>query len=160
MRMPYIKQNTGQLDTGILSLPLADAELGVTPGEDQLADVSEFVTPKSKETDSAGSFSKLLSCLQAQTGASNTQPLLVLTGEGFPSLPKKCVERILAGEYIDLAELPPAKGKVKPIPTSGERQIVVVQAGVSREMQSEIPLAHVGGLRSELSTRSSRPGHN
>ena len=49
-------------------------------------------------------------------------------GEGLPSLPKKYVEKILAGEYIDFAELPPAKGKVKSIPNTVEGQIVVVQA--------------------------------
>ena len=53
---------------------------------------------------------------------------MVPTGEGLPSLPKKYVDKILAGEFIDLADLPPAKGKVKAIPNATDGQIVVVQA--------------------------------
>ena len=64
---------------------------------------------------------------------------LVATGEGLPTLPKKCVEKILAGEYIDFAELPPAKGKVKSIPNTVEGQIVVVQATDLLETRKLIP---------------------
>ena len=55
-------------------------------------------------------------------------PNVVVTGEGLPSLPKKCVEKILAGEFINFAELPPAKGKVKSTHNAAESQIVVIQA--------------------------------
>ena len=61
------------------------------------------------------------------------------TGEGLPSLPKKYVEKILAGEYIDFAKLPPAKGKVKSIPNTVEDQIVVVQAVDLLETRKLIP---------------------
>ena len=61
------------------------------------------------------------------------------TGEGLPSLPKKYVEKILAGEYIDFAELPPAKGKVKSIPNTVEGQIVVVQVADLLETRKLIP---------------------
>ena len=37
---------------------------------------------------------------------------LIFSGERLAILPKKMVERILAKEYIDFADLPPAKGKV------------------------------------------------
>ena len=47
---------------------------------------------------------------------------------GLPSLSKKLVAQIIANKYVDFAELPPAKGKVKAIPQVHKGQIVVVQA--------------------------------
>ena len=58
-------------------------------------------------------------------GAQTSTPL----GTGLPALPKKLIARILANEYVDLAELPPAKGKARPMTQALEGQIVVVQAG-------------------------------
>ena len=49
-------------------------------------------------------------------------------GSGLPPLPKKLVEQIRANEYIDFADLPPAKGKSRPLPQSLEGHIIVVQA--------------------------------
>ena len=46
---------------------------------------------------------------------------------GLPSLPKRLVERILAGEYIDFTEIPPAKGKVRPLSVP-EGNVILVQA--------------------------------
>ena len=52
---------------------------------------------------------------------------LVPMGQGLPALPKKLVDRILANEYIDFSELPPAKGKVRPLHQSLEGQVILVQ---------------------------------
>ena len=38
-----------------------------------------------------------------------------MVGHGLPPVSKKLAEWILAGEFVDLAELPPAKGKVRPL---------------------------------------------
>ena len=35
-----------------------------------------------------------------------------MVGHGLPPVSKKLADRILVGEFIDLAELPPAKGKL------------------------------------------------
>ena len=53
---------------------------------------------------------------------------LVLAGAGLPVLPKKIVERILTNEYVDFSELPPAKGKVRSLPSGLEGQVVLIQA--------------------------------
>ena len=53
---------------------------------------------------------------------------LVPTGQGLPALPKKLVDRILSNEYIDFSELPPAKGKVRPLHQGLEGQVILVQA--------------------------------
>lgn len=45
--------------------------------------------------------------------------------EGMPYLLKKCLEKILAGDFT---KLPPGKWKVKSIPHAVEGQIVVIQA--------------------------------
>ena len=52
----------------------------------------------------------------------------VCPGPGLPLITKKVMEHIQRGEYVDFAELPPAKGKGK-LPAHGlEGQVVVVQA--------------------------------
>ena len=60
----------------------------------------------------------------------NPQPPtpLVRVGSGLPALPRKLVVKMLANEYIDFAELPPAKGKGRPVPQSLEDQIIVQAA--------------------------------
>ena len=52
--------------------------------------------------------------------------LLVTMGTVLPSLPKKLVVKIFAKEYIDFAELPPARGKARPAPQALEVQVVIV----------------------------------
>ncbi len=67
---------------------------------------------------------------QSEHSAATAKPgtCLVSIGPGLPSLPKRLVERIGTGEYVDFGELPPAKGKSRPLPQAGEGQVVVVQA--------------------------------
>ena len=60
-------------------------------------------------------------------------------GAGLLALPKKTVERIRANEYIDFAELPPAKGKGRPVPHSLEGQVIVVQAADLIQSRKIIP---------------------
>ena len=43
-------------------------------------------------------------------------PQLVTSGVGLPALPKKLVAKILANEYVDFADLTPARGKNNPMP--------------------------------------------
>ena len=60
-------------------------------------------------------------------------------GSGLAALPKKLVERIRANEYIDLTELPPAKGKGRPVPQSLEGQVIVVQAAELVQSRKIVP---------------------
>ena len=64
---------------------------------------------------------------------------LVSAGAGLPALPKKMVERILANEYVDFSELPPAKGKVRSLPSGLEGQVVLVQAVDLSQSKKLIP---------------------
>ena len=83
---------------------------------------------------------KLLSQLKSMTEGQKPSPSsLVVTGEGLPALTWKCVDKILAGEYIDFTELPPAKGKFKSIPSTVEGQMGVVQAADLLESRQLIP---------------------
>ena len=50
------------------------------------------------------------------------------TGASWGTLPKWLIARIRASEYIDFAELPPAKGKSRKVSQAMEGQVVVVQA--------------------------------
>ena len=60
-------------------------------------------------------------------------------GSGLAAIPKKLVAKILVKEYIDFAELPPAKGKGRPMPQSLEGQIIVVQAADLLQTRKIIP---------------------
>lgn len=68
------------------------------------------------------------SALSSSLGAAASQGPLVSMGSGLPALPRKMVERIRANEYVDFSELPPAKGKGRPVPQALEGQVIVVQA--------------------------------
>lgn len=72
-------------------------------------------------------------------GATPKTSLMVATGNGLPALPRKVVDRILANEYVDFAELPPAKGKVRGLNHSGEGQVILVQAEDLLQSKKMIP---------------------
>ena len=65
---------------------------------------------------------------------------LVPVGPGFPALPRKLVERIRSNEYVDFMELPPAKGRSRPLAQAAESQIVVVQAVDMTSSRRIIPI--------------------
>ena len=50
------------------------------------------------------------------------------TGPGLPALPKKLVEKIIAGQYVDFSDLPPAKGRTRPLPSQEDGHVVVIRA--------------------------------
>ena len=120
---------------------VAGAELDKVPHASLSAGLAEFNGEKPAEGagDTPTLIAGLMSQLKGHTDCQKPCSSMVLTGEGLPSLPKKCVDKILAGEFIDLADLPPAKGKVKAIPNASDGQIVVVQAADLMEHRKLIP---------------------
>ena len=66
------------------------------------------------------------------------QPLVSI-GVSIPALQKELVDKIRANEYVDFAELPPAKGKGRPVPQSVEGQIIVVQVANLMHIHKIIP---------------------
>ena len=64
---------------------------------------------------------------------------LVFPGAGLSALPKKMIEKILSREYIDFAEFPPAKGKVRGIPSGLNSQVILVQAADLLQSKKLIP---------------------
>ena len=87
---------------------------GNIPPAQLLAGIGQF--NPTEQDDSPKLVAQLMSKLKGNIGGPNSTPSMVATGERLPLLPKICVEKILAGEFIDFAELPPAKGKVESIP--------------------------------------------
>jgi len=83
--------------------------------------------------------------LEGRTEAAAKQSLhsLVQLGPGLPAVPKKLLDRISAGEYVDFMELPPARGRTRPAAHAlGEGQIVVVQAAdlaPARKLVPDLP---------------------
>ena len=97
----------------MVSLLLTDIGLGEMPGTGLLAGVREFQPSQAPTDEAQGCIAQLMSQLKEKSGLSKSPlPAMTATGEGLPALPRKWVEKIQAGEYIDFAELPPAKGKI------------------------------------------------
>lgn len=67
-----------------------------------------------------------------------TQPLAVV-GTGLPALPKKFIEKIRGREYVDFADMPPAKGKSRPLSQALDGQVLVVQAADLLQTRKLIP---------------------
>ena len=71
----------------------------------------------------------LLSKLESDAGNGSTPPTpLVVTGVGLPALPSKLSMKILANDYNDFAELPPTKGRGRPVSQLLDGLIIVVLA--------------------------------
>jgi len=125
---------------------LAGSEPDLPSARDlQDAGVQSFGSEEDKEKGppnvTASQIESLLSKIDNDEGGSNSQPPLPLVsvGTGLPALPRKLIARVLANEYVDFAELPPAKGKGKPLPQSLEGQIIVVQAAELMQARKIIP---------------------
>lgn len=77
---------------------------------------------------------------RAEAESFTSQPQqLISVGMGFQALPKRLVERIRANEYIDFAELPPAKGKGRQLQHNLGGQVLVVQAAELLQSRKVIP---------------------
>ena len=108
------------------------------PDPKRLVGVREFQPSLQPEGGAQGNITQLMSLLKDKSGPA-PPPTMVAMGEGLPALSKKWVEKIQAGEYVDFAELPPAKGKAKGAPSSLEGQILVIQAADLVESRKIIP---------------------
>ena len=51
----------------------------------------------------------------------------VVVAPGMPAVQLKLVEKIWAGEFADFGELPPAKGRAKPVTSSFKVQLILVR---------------------------------
>ena len=75
----------------------------------------------------------------SRPGPSEAVSLMVQLGAGLPALAKRLVDKIEADEYIDFGDLPPAKGKGRPLGQAFEGQVVVVQAADLVQTRKLIP---------------------
>ena len=81
------------------------------------------------------------------------------TGPGLPVLPKKLVEKIIAGQYVDFSELPPAKGRTRSLPSQEDGHVLVIRAEDLAGSKKLIPdlatwLCHLHGRGCGCRTRS------
>ena len=90
---------------------------------------------------SSANFTQLLSNLSDYSASSKSiaipAPQFAI-GHGFPPIPKRLAERILAGEFVDLTELPPAKGKIRPL-SAPEGSVLLVHAQDLMQQKKLIP---------------------
>ena len=103
--------------------------MGKLPTVEQLEELQEFqdqpAVPAQQQREKAGTNNQPKAMPAATNQSTST---MVMLGVGLPALPKKHVEKIEAGEYIDFTELPPARGKFRSILPAVEGQVLVVQA--------------------------------
>ena len=65
------------------------------------------------------SLTRIGDVVDMESSTDAAKPMFCL-GSGLPALSKKMVAKILANEYIDISELPPARGKGSTMPQSLE----------------------------------------
>ena len=139
---PYVcRQVMPDLSTGLLymcSLVTPTGELGRLPPARELVDSGIQSFMSSEDTPTNGEHT-ILDKFQGPEQESVTGRQWINVGTGLPALPKKLVERIRANEYIDFADLPPAKGKSRPLPQSLEGHVIVVQAADLAQPRRVIP---------------------
>ena len=134
-----------QTSSRAISVPFhAGVQLGEMPSAALLGSLSEFeANPAVAQQQenlaaslvAADATSPTMVPKAAGSGARST----VVLGTGLPSLPKKIVDKIVAGEYVDFAKLPPARGKARAVPQALEGQIVVIQAADLLQSRRVIP---------------------
>jgi len=127
----------------------AGVQLGTLPSVELLGGLEEL--PPSHEAShgaETGVLQPQTSVSQALAGASTLvvpestavkASALVSLGAGLPAIPRKMLDKALAGEYVDFAELPPARGKARSVPQSLEGQILIVQASDFMQSRKVIP---------------------
>lgn len=71
--------------------------------------------------------------------AKKQEQAMTAIGTGLAALTSKVVEKMKAGEYVDFADLPPAKGKSRPAPQLLEGQVIVVEAADLIRTRKVIP---------------------
>jgi hypothetical protein len=101
-----------------------DVQLGGVPDPKLIKGGQEF----SKAAAGQDSVSALLSQVANAGDSAKGSAAVVTTGPGLPALPKKLVDRILADQYVDFADFPPAKGRTRPMPAAEESHIIVIRA--------------------------------
>ena len=112
----------------------ADVQLGHMPDAETLKSLSlkQFESGTQASDLASKTVTEILSQLSGSTShAGEPQKAgtkLVPTRPGLPALPKKMVEKIRAGQYIDFSELPPAKGHTRTLPSQEEGHVVVIRA--------------------------------
>ena len=90
----------------------------------------------------SANLTQLLSNLTETYGASSKLPATpspqFVVGHSLPPISKKLADRILAGKFVDLADLPPAKGKVRPLCTP-DGSVLLVHAHDFMQQKRLIP---------------------
>ena len=76
----------------------------------------------------AATILRQLGNLAAPVCPQKTAAKLITVAAGLLALPKKVVDQIQTGQYIDFSELPPAKGRTRPLPSQEEGHVIVVRA--------------------------------
>ena len=96
---------------------------GEIPAPSSLQEAGVQLFAQSKNNQNELNSNQMFSNLTNQGGKDEPLSLnpMVSAGSGLPALPKMMIERILANEYIDFTELPPARGRSGLIPIGLER---------------------------------------
>ena len=114
---------------GFLFIHPSDVAIGQLPNPELLKGMATFNKKGTPPTEQdAASILSQLGNLAAPVGPQKTAVKLITVAAGLPALPKKVVDQIQTGQYIDFSELPPAKGRTRPLPSQEEGHVIVVRA--------------------------------
>ena len=127
-------------------LPHAGREQATLPSVSNLPQnlqiLPALTTPAQEDAENTPNITQLLAELQPPRLPAHIpeKPAAqqVFLGHGLPPLPKALVDRILAGCYIDFADLPPAKGKIRPLPAP-EGSVILVNTYEYLQQRRLIP---------------------
>ena len=109
-----------------------DVQIGYMPSAELLEGLQVFNS--SSSTSAGGSATSHLGLggnASTESGPLKSNSKLVPVGAGLPALPalpKKLIKQMQMGRYVDFCELPPAKGRTRPLPSQEEGHIVIVRA--------------------------------
>ena len=126
----------------VFAFPADAGGLGKLPSASALADVLVHrAGEKGKSSKATDGTLEALNRLNRsiEDEAEKAATAMVPAGTGLAALPKKLVDKMVAGEYVDFAELPPAKGKARAVPQALEGQVLVVQAADLMQSRKIIP---------------------
>ena len=107
-----------------ISMYHAGVQLGAFPAVAKLSSLPRLSeAKKSASTGAEAEAGDEVKLVKADAAVFSTQTVVVA-----PALSKKVALKILNGEYVDFAELPPAKGRAKPTSLDWEGQVLLVQS--------------------------------
>ena len=129
----------------------AGVQLGSIPDSPLLKSLALISTAEQnaseKTTAEAGEADKVKGPDKAADSNPSLWAATVAIAPGIPSLPRKLVQKVLNGEYVNFTKLLPAKQRTKPISLDWEGQVLLIQsADLYSTKKADPRLSYLGAV--------------